>query len=418
MVIKEAPLTDLMRILLRRFSDDRCAQIASSLTFTTLLALVPIITVTLTVASTFPVFDSLIGHVRRFLISNFMPESVTAITTYAAQFSENANQLTAVGLVVLAITSLMLMFTIESAFSQIWGVNRRRPILQRLFVYCTLLTIGPLCVGASLSLSSYVIRLSLGFVDNPPGLALLLLRVASLALTSLGLALLYWAVPSRRVLKRDALWGGICAGICLEALKQGFGQYLAFVPSYKLVYGAFATVPLFLLWIYSSWLIVIAGAVLAAILPEWRERAVRSETVPGNDFFDALQILASLWRAHKVGQGVRLRELQLSSTARLGDFDKLMESLADAGWTAPSGGDTWVLARGAGLISVDDVYRLLVFRGGVRVPTRGADAVLERIAREIADSCRAQLQMTLEQLFERAARQAVIAPPIRQAIQV
>src|SRR5258706_1505727 len=301
MQIKSAPLTDLVRIFGRRFVEDRCMQTASSLTFTSLLALVPIITVALTVVSAFPVFESLIRHLQRFLMNNIVPESVSSITAYAAQFSENATQLTAVGIAFVGLTALMLMVTIDTAFNRIWRASRPRNLLQRILVYWMVLTVGPLFVGASLSLTSYMIRLSLGLIDNPPGLGLLMFRFTSLALTAVALALLYWTVPNRSVLKRDALVGGLSAGICLEALKQGFRFYVAHFATYELVYRAVAAIPVFLMWIYLSWLIVIGGAVLAALLPEWRERAGQSDPVPGSDFFDAVQVLKVLWRAHRTG---------------------------------------------------------------------------------------------------------------------
>ncbi|MEO7728043.1 MAG: YihY family inner membrane protein, partial [Burkholderiales bacterium] len=247
MKIKNAPLTDLVRIFGQRFVEDRCMQIASSLTFTSLLALVPIITVALTVVSAFPVFESWIGHLQRFLVHNIVPESVSSITTYAGQFSENTTQLTAVGIGFVAVTALMLMITIDGAFNSIWRVPRPRALLQRILVYWTVLTIGPLFLGASLSLTSYLVRLSLGLIDNPPGAAILMVRVVSLLLSAVALALLYWTVPNRPVLKRDALLGGVSAGICLEAMKQGFSFYIAHFPTYKLVYGTFAAVPFFLL---------------------------------------------------------------------------------------------------------------------------------------------------------------------------
>jgi|SRR5450759_2154630 membrane protein len=132
MVIKDAPLTDLLRIFNRRFIEDRCDQIASSLTFTTLLALVPIVTIALTVVSAFPVFKSLIGHLQSFVMQNMFPQSVGAVTTYTERFFENAARLTAVGIVFLGVTALLLMLTIDSAFNHIWRVSR--PLLQRVLV--------------------------------------------------------------------------------------------------------------------------------------------------------------------------------------------------------------------------------------------------------------------------------------------
>ena len=407
MVIKSAPLTDLVRIVWQRFIEDRCVQIASSLTFTTLLALAPIITVVLTIVSAFPVFESLIENLQRFLIHNIMPESVSAITTYAAEFSDNATQLTAVGIAFVAVTALMLMITIDRAFNSIWRVSRPRSLLQRILVYWTVLTIGPLFVGASLSLTSYLIRLSLGLIDNPPGVGLLMLRFVSLALTSIALGLLYWTVPNRRVLKRDALLGGISAGICLEAMKQGFSFYIAHFPTYKLVYGAFAAVPVFLLWIYLSWLIVIGGAVLAALLPEWRERAGQSQPVPGSDFFDALQVMRKLWRAHHTGGIVTLSSLHPAVKVRIDHLEQILATLSGAGFVTRAGADGWVLSHDAATIRIEDIYRLFVFRADALVPARHTSSELESLVYEISTRIGDTLQMSLE--AEESA--AVVAKP-------
>lgn len=401
MKIKSAPLTDLVHIFGLRFVEDRCMQIASSLTFTSLLALVPIITVALTVVSAFPVFEAWIGHLRRFLVNNIVPESVSSITTYAGQFSENTTQLTAVGIAFVAVTALMLMITIDGAFNSIWRVARPRALLQRILVYWTVLTIGPLFLGASLSLTSYLVRLSLGLIDNPPGAALLMVRFVSLLLTAVALALLYWTVPNRRVLKRDALLGGVSAGICLEAMKHGFSFYIAHFPTYKLVYGAFAAVPFFLLWIYLSWLIVIGGAVLAALLPEWRERAGQSQPVPGSDFFDALQVLQVLWRAHQTGAAVALSELHPVVKVRVDHLEQILAALTGAGWVSREGAGAWVLRRHAATIKVEEIYRLFVFRADARAPARHASAELESLLNEISARIGSNLQMSLAQLFSR-----------------
>ena len=413
MQIKSAPLTDLVRIFARRFAEDRCMQTASSLTFTTLLALVPIITVALTVVSAFPVFESLIRHLQRFLMSNIVPESVSSITAYAAQFSENATQLTAVGIAFVGLTALMLMVTIDAAFNRIWRASRPRNLLQRILVYWMVLTVGPLFVGASLSLTSYMIRLSLGLIDNPPGLGLLMFRFTSLALTAVALALLYWTVPNRSVLKRDALVGGLSAGVCLEAMKQGFSFYVAHFATYELVYGAFAAIPVFLMWIYLSWLIVIGGAVLAALLPEWRERAGQSEPVPGSDFFDALQVLKVLWRAHRTGSVVSLSSLHPAVKVRIDHLEKILAILSGAGWVARSGPDGWLLARDAAAIKVDDIYRLFVFNTGAHVPARHASAELDSLVYEISTRIGSHLQMSLAQLFAEAEPGVEAGAPAR-----
>jgi len=160
------PITDLLRILSDRFREERCTQLAGSLTFTTLLALIPMLTVALTVVSAFPLFEPLLDYVQTFVINSLVPSSIDAIATYADQFSENAARLTTLGIVFLAITALLLMLTIDRAFNNIWRVSRPRPLVQRLILYCGLLTVGPVLIGASLSLTSYLITLSLGFIEE------------------------------------------------------------------------------------------------------------------------------------------------------------------------------------------------------------------------------------------------------------
>jgi membrane protein len=402
MARKDAPLTDLARIFRQRLIEDRCLQIASSLTFTTLLAIVPIVTIALTLVTAFPVFEALMGHVQQFVLESLMPKSVDAIAGYAEQFSENAARLTAVGVIFLGVTALTMMFTIERAFNDIWRVPWQRRWLQRVLVYWIVLTVGPLFIGASLSVTSYVVTASFGLVDQAAEIRFTVLRLMPLALTSLAFALMYFAVPNRHVRWGDACVGGIAAGICFEAMKQGFGFYIAHFPTYKLVYGAFAMVPIFLLWIYLSWLIIIGGAVLAAALPEWRERAGQFRPVPGSDFFDALQVLKILWRAHRAGEVLAFAKLHPAVKVRIDHLEKILSLLAAAGWIARAGEDGWVLARDAATIRAEDVYRLFVFRADAQMPGRQASNELESLAAGMAAQIGSALDMTLEDLFTRS----------------
>jgi membrane protein len=395
----DAPFANLLRIFSQRFAEDRCLQIASSLTFTTLLAIVPIVTIALTLVGAFPVFGSLMTHLQEFVLHSLVPKSVNAIAAYAEQFSENAARLTVVGVVVLGVTALAMMFTIERAFNDIWRVPWRRRSLQRVLVYWAVLTIGPLCIGASLSVTSYVVTVSFGLVDPASEMRFLVIRLIPLVLTSMAFALMYYAVPNRRVRRRDAFAGGVVAGMCFEVMKQGFGFYIAYFPTYKLVYGAFATVPIFLLWIYLSWLIIVGGAVLVAALPEWRERAGQSRPVPGSDFFDALQVLKMLWRAHRTGNVVSLSTLHPVVKVRIDHLEKILGMLAGAGWIARSGAEGWVLIHDAATVKLEDIYRLFVFHTDAHVPARHASAELESLVYEISARIGGHLQMPLEQLF-------------------
>src|SRR5258708_9665142 len=171
-------------------------------------------------------------------------------------------------------------------------------------------------------------------------------------------------MPNRPIQKRDGLIGGIAAGAGFEVMKQGFGIYVTHFPAYTMVYGAFAAIPVFLLWIYLSWLIVIGGAVLAALLPEWRERAGQSQPMPGSDFFDALQVLKVLWRAQRTGAVVSVSSLHPAVKVRIDHLEKILAMLSGAGWVARSGADGWLLSRDVAAIKIEDIYRLFVFNTG------------------------------------------------------
>ncbi len=387
------------RIVMRRFVEDRCMQIASSLTFTSLLSIVPFVTIALTMIAAFPVFGELTGALQTFILHNMVPASAGVIANYTEQFSAQAAKLTAVGIGFLVVTALMTLLTIESAFNDIWRVKRPRPVVQRVFVYWTLITMGPVLIGASLSLTSWLVGQAVGLVHGLPGAGVAVLTVVPILLTGVALTLLYVAMPNRRIAVRDAVIGGLLAAVVFEGMKRGFAVYLAKVPTYTLVYGAFATLPIFLMWIYLSWLVVVFGAVVVAALPEWRSGAGQSEPVPGSDFFDALQILHILWRAHRTGVSVKLPELLAAVTARIERVERILELLTSAGWvtrTVPAG---WVLHRDPTTITVEDVYRLFVFRGEAHRPARAADADLDTLVHELGIRVGEHMRMPLDRLF-------------------
>lgn len=400
---KNAPsLVEFVRIVARRFIDVQCLQIASSLTYTTLLAIVPIVTVALILISAFPVFRELLDHVHQFLLKNMLPESAGAIAGYAQQFTRNVGRLTAVGLVFLFVTAMIVLLTIDKAFNQIWGVPRPRSLVQRVFIYWALLTVGPVLIGASLSLTSWVVTLSLGLVRDVPYAGLVLLKSVPILLTGLAFALLYVTLPNRRVLLRDALSGGFLAALMFEGMKQGFAAYITRFPTYTIVYGAFASVPIFLLWVYLSWLVVLLGAVVTAVMPEWRERASQVEPVPGSQFLDALQILRLLWEAHRAGGVVTVYELHRVIKLPIDRIEANLDAMSRARWVGRVGRG-WVLTRDAAEVSVADVYHLFVFRTGARIAARQSGQELDRLALELAGGIEESLQLPLEKLFRKAA---------------
>src|SRR5574341_822916 len=228
-----------------------------------------------------------------------------------------------------------------------------------------------------------------------------MLDVVPILLTAAAFTLAYLTVPNRRVLVRDAATGGFLAALAFEGMKHGFAFYITQFPTHKLVYGAFASVPIFLLWIYLSWVVVLFGAVTAAVLPEWRERAAQVEPVPGGQFLDALQILRVLWEAHHRGEVVTVLRLHGIVKLPLDRIEATLDAMSAAHWTGRVA-NGWALIKDAAEVSVADVYRLLVFRHGARLPARPSGQELDRLALEITGGFEANLGLSLEEMFRRA----------------
>lgn len=254
--------------VVRRFFDDRCTQAAGSLTYTTLLALVPLLTVALTLATAFPIFDRFVERLQDFVLENFLPDTagIDMIAQQLYDFTERAGQLQAIGLAALGVTAVMMMLTLDDVLNRIFRAARLRPLTQRIAVYLSVLVTGPVLIGASLSMTSFLVAASLGAL-NLDGLAEAVLRFLPFVFTIAALTLLYVVVPNRPVAFRHALAGGVFAGLVFEIAKRGFALYVSGFPTYTLVYGAFATAFVFLLWLYLLWLIVLGGATLSAMLP-------------------------------------------------------------------------------------------------------------------------------------------------------
>ena len=369
----------------QRFREDRCVQFAASLTYTTLLALVSIITIALTVLSAFPVFTELMTQLKVFILSNFVPTSAgKIISVYMQQFSEQAARLTVLGVALLGVTAFMLMLTIDHAFNVIWRVRRKRSLLHRFLIYWAALTLGPLLIGASLSLTSYLVSLSLGLVKGVPLIGMITLKMVPIALTIMAFALLYLIVPSRLVSPRHALIGGVVAGLAFELMKKVFTLYISHFTTYTLVYGAFASIPIFLLWIYLSWLVVLSGAVIAAALPYWGSADSQGVEGAGREFFAALAILQALFKAQQAGEPLGLQRLQRESGFAPEDVEDILDRLNILKWAGIVTRGGWVLTRSADAIRLADIYREFVFdpekARAARGPRDGrADALLARL---------------------------------------
>ncbi|WP_176329275.1 YihY family inner membrane protein [Paraburkholderia sacchari] len=295
----------LARFAARRSREDRIPQVAGSLTFTTLLSIVPLATVAFALFTAFPIFATFQNSLQDFLADHLMPAQINSqIFMYLNQFASKAKGLTTMGMIVLFVTSVMTMMTVESAFNVIWRVRKARPFAQRVLVYWAILTLAPILIGVSLSISSYLFTRSAALATEQHVSMLFdwMLIGASLPLTVFAFTMLYVYLPNCRVEWRDAVVGGVAAAIAFELAKRGFGLYVRRIPTYTAVYGAFAAAPMFLLWMYLSWFITLVGAMITSALPEIRTGRFNRPRFPGSDLLDALELLAGLADARDAGQ--------------------------------------------------------------------------------------------------------------------
>lgn len=294
-VLRHWPWFDTLRTLRQRLREDKLALTAGSLTFTTLISLVPLVTVMLAIFTAFPMFSRFQLSLQQYFVQALVPDNIARPVLLAlTQFAGKASKLGSVGLLLLGVTALALMLTIDRTLNNIWRVPRPRPLAQRLMVYWAALTLGPLLLGASLSMTSYALSASRGLVSALPGGLAVLIDLLEFSLLAIGMAALYRFLPYTHVRWRHAWAGAVFVALGFEVAKRGLGWYVQSVPAYSMVYGAFATLPIFLLWIYLSWLIVLLGAVVAAYAPSLAMRVVRRPDRPGERFALAVALLQAL----------------------------------------------------------------------------------------------------------------------------
>ena len=328
------PWKTTVQTLRERFREDHLGLTASSLTFTTILALVPFFTVALAVFTAFPIFGKLQDALQGWLVSSLVPDSISRqVLGYLTQFASKASSLGAAGFSILLATALALILTIDRTLNDIWRVQRLRPLGQRVLIYWAAITLGPLLMGASLALTSYVMSASGGLVKRlPDGVQLLFDSIQFVVLAG-GMAALYHYVPNTPVKWRHAWTGGLFVAVCIELAKKVLAVYLGKVPTYSVVYGAFATLPILLVWIYVAWVIVLLGAVVTAYLPSLLAGVARRGTVAGWTFQLAVEVLQQVHRVrHQPLKG--LRPSQLAQLLRVDGLQlaPVLEALTALDW--------------------------------------------------------------------------------------
>jgi membrane protein len=292
------PWRNTAETLRERFREDRLGVTASSLTFTTTISLVPLFTVALAIFSAFPMFARLQTNLQRWLVDSLVPDNIARqVLGYLNQFAAKAGEMGWAGALALLVTALALILTIDRKLNDIWRVRESRPLTQRVLVYWAVLTLGPLFLAGSLAVTSYALSASKGLVSSMPDALKLLIDTLQFTLMTAGVAALYRYVPNTRVRWGHALLGGLFVAAGLELAKKLLAWYLLSVPTYSMVYGTFAIVPILLVWIYLAWVIVLLGAVVAAYLPSLLTGIARRGDTPGWNYQLALELVDQLHAA-------------------------------------------------------------------------------------------------------------------------
>ena len=396
----------LLRFTWSRFLEDRCMQTAGALAYTSVFALVPLTAAILGILAAFPGFAGWRDKITTWVFANFVPAAGGAIEGYITEFAQNASKATAVGILVLFFSALALMMSIEDAFNRIWRVPNARGHASRFVIYWTALTLGPLLVVAALAISSYVVALP--FIDAAATELSLKRRALSLLpflIVWSSLIAGYMIIPNRSVRFSHALIGSFIAAALFEIAKRAFAYY-ATRASYTEIYGAIAIVPIFIVWIYLSWAIVLFGASLTASLNAFDYRPPSQRLARGQEFAGMLRVLSHFAAAYREGRGLS-NETLLAAEPFLTD-DLLQRYLGDLhriGLIQCNEVGEWVVVRDFSTVDLLEIYE----EGSYRLPD---DALLAReepaaarvLLAKLASNVREGLNVPLSEIFPPPAR--------------
>ncbi len=392
-----------VRFFLRRLYHTHISSAAAALSYSTTLAMVPALTLVLASLAAFPAFDGFRDHLQDMIVSNLVPDTGLQISQQLRTFVEAAGKLTAVGAAGLAATAILLLLTIEGQLNLIFGVSRTRPLVSRILVLWAVLTLGPLLLGVGISLLGTFTTLIASGAATGPVLGFLLGHLAPTLITWVLLTFIYDVVPHNRVHWKDALVGAACAAVALAALRYTFALYIKLMTSYQAIYGAIAAVPVFLVWVYFVWYLVMAGAVVSAALPDWRLSLKGRATGPAGKLLLALEILGVLAAAQRGGKGRDSGYL-----ARLADLPEdtvtvLLESLQEGHFVVCSDRGEWVLSRDIDATPLSDLvhhFGLGLNRAALTVPDiSGVSRRLEHRLAEASASEQRLLSVSLARII-------------------
>ncbi|HZZ91324.1 MAG TPA: YihY family inner membrane protein [Usitatibacter sp.] len=378
-------LAGFLRFIWRRWNEDRCPQVAGALTYATLLALVPVFVIVVAVLSSSPLFEDVIESLKRLLLRNLVPDIARHIIYVTlAQFQQNAARLTTVGLVGVVFVALMLLLFIDRTLNGIWRVTRSRPYWISVLSYVVLLLAGPLLIGVSVYATTYLSPLLPSLRGLQPEPHSPLLRVVPALVTSVAFFLVYRLLPHRRVPWMHALLGAVVAGVLFEAAKYVFSIYAHMAPTYNVVYGAFAAVPFFLVWIYLSWLTILLGAEITASAAYWEDGLWKHPPSPASHFRNAVRVARVLME--HAGAPVTFKDLRKATRLPVHELEDALLRMEACDIVAERGG-TYRFSRPPEKVSIAELYEATVAPVGTTDPEEWAEVSgdFARAAREMRE---------------------------------
>lgn len=401
------------------FVRDGCLTGAGALAYTSLVALVPVTAIALAVLSAFPVFADQRDALLATLFRAFVPQVGEEVEWWFRYFAGTSARTTTIGVLALAITVILLLATIEDQLHHIWRVRSPRPWVQRILAYWAILTLGPMLLGVSFSLPGYIDHLArnTGLAAYEPNnlwddpAIREFLRFVPFLLEALAFTLVYELIPNCSVRWREAFFGAVVAAALLEALKSGFVLYVSYLSTYRAVYGALAAIPIFLLWMYIAWAVVLFGAVVAAALPQWQADAHAKNVKPAAHRLGlGLALLAELAAQMRQGGTLPIAALAERLGIATAAVDDDLTLLRNAGFVAAAADGGWVLARSLEGVTLMDLYRALGLPLATSLREEGNEPWQARIASAIQRIAWAEKDALALSLAELVGPGAPVAP--------
>ncbi|MGD2116723.1 MAG: virulence factor BrkB family protein [Chromatiales bacterium] len=394
-----------MQLLFSRFMSNNSLQNAAAMTYTTLLSLVPLMAVSIAIFSAFPIADRISEAIQDFVFQNFMPASGDVLQSYFDEFSGKASKMTGTGFIFLILVALMLMANIDRAFNTIWRVKRKRGPINQFMVYWAVLSLGPILIAVSIAVTSYIVTLPFLTGATSSGIGRRLLGLTPVLVSSLAFMLMYAIVPNRPVPLRHAFMGGLLAAVLFELAKRGFGFYVTNFPTYEAIYGALATIPIFLVWLYLSWLVTLLGAEFTYCLSVYG-RQKTAFIWQGDKLLDALQVLARLWQAQQRGDTLSLHQMADEISGYTEErLENLLMRLQYSKLVLNTAKYNWALARDLSHVTLADLYAMRPFILPQQSEIDAYDGPCAEGVREIMSGINGEIdtsmRVPLDQLFAR-----------------